>query len=377
MKLSSTTENKQAITKLIEYAFNKQTPIIEDSLFLSRYQHSDVYGTYFKHQLTSMVMSNHFKAKFFGSTIKMAGIGYVASLPEYRGTGGIKDIMSELLTDLKQEGFIISQLAPFSENFYRKFGYENTSWQKRYQIPAAAFNHLEDEKTGSIVRDSWESLKPEILSLYQQALTFQEVGTVVREMWWWERLNQYYQGRFYAVCYDDSGQRAGYLIYRLQKETFIVDELVYQNNFALRKLLTYLKAHTASFSQFTYDTSTSEILENCFNEQQEIQIQIKPYMMSRIIDFSSLLKILPIEEKAIIFEVSSDDYCPENIGCFRKTGETVEKVTGESDIKASIEAWSELLLGRMTLQEGILLEKIEVSKEINIPKGQQSFYDYF
>lgn len=377
MKLSPTSENKQAVTKLIEYAFNKQKPIIEDPLFLSRYQHSDVYGTYLKNQLTSMVMSNHFQVKFFGSTIKMAGIGYVASLPEFRGTGGIKDIMSELLTDLKQEGFMISQLAPFSESFYRKFGYENTSWQKRYQIPAAAFNHLEDEKTGSIVRNSWEALKPEILTLYQQALATQEVGTVVREIWWWERLNQYYPGRFYAVCYDDFGQLSGYIIYRLQKETFNIDELVYQNNFGLRKLLTYLKAHTASFSQFSYAAPTNEILENCFKEQQEIHIQMKPYMMSRIIDFPSLLKLLPMEEKAIIFEVTRDDYCPENIGCFRKTGETVEKVTGESDIKGSIEAWSELLLGKMTLPEGILLEKFEVTREIKIPKGQQSFYDYF
>ena len=130
MKLVRDHETLENITNLIEYAFQKHQPIIDDSLFLSRYVHADCYGVYQDKQLTNLVMANHFEIQVFDQTAKMAGIGYVASYPEYRGKGGISTIMSELLADLHQQEVAVSQLAPFSEAFYRQFGYEVTSKQK-------------------------------------------------------------------------------------------------------------------------------------------------------------------------------------------------------------------------------------------------------
>lgn len=136
MKLARDHETLKAITALVEYAFRKQDPIIDDPLFLSRYEHADCYGVYQDNELTNLVMANHFEMQLFQQKVKMAGVGYVASYPEYRGKGGISSIMSELLSDLHDQGVAVSQLAPFSEDFYRKFGYEPTSRRKTYRIPA-------------------------------------------------------------------------------------------------------------------------------------------------------------------------------------------------------------------------------------------------
>ncbi|MGG5316946.1 GNAT family N-acetyltransferase [Enterococcus sp. AZ072] len=380
MKLPQNQAALQAITELIEYAFNKKQPIIGEPLFLSRYHHADCFGTFHQEQLSSLVMSNHFQAKVFEGTVPMSGIGYVASYPEFRGSGGVSELMQEILTDLYENDVVISQLAPFSQGFYRQFGYENTSKQKHYHIPAAAFNYVVSEKAGEVQRGTWQEMKPQILTIYQQALKGQ-VGTVVREEWWWERLQEYYPHRFYAVCFDQNHQPQGYLIYRLQGDTFLVDEFAYLSSFALRKLLTYMKAHVSSFARFSYAGPVYERLEEFFSEQETLEISIKPYMMSRIINFPQLFRHLPIDAKTIIVEVTEDRQCPWNVGQWQVTGKQCQKVEGkQADVRGTIHSWTELLLGDLSLQEGCFLDKFEVTNQKMMtvfPQGKQSFYDYF
>lgn len=380
MKLSRDHESLKAITGLIEYAFRKQQTIIDDPLFLSRYEHADSYGLYQDGELTSLVMANHFEIQLFQQRVKMAGVGYVGSYPEYRGQGGVSSIMPELLTDLHKQGVAVSQLAPFSEDFYRQFGYEPTSRRKTYRIPALAFNYLSSERRGSVKRGTWQQMKPVIQSVYQRLLMQQQVGTVVREDWWWDRLNEYYPHRFYAIAYDDAGEAKGYIIYRMQGNTLVVDELAYENEFALRKLLTYMKSHVSSFEEFLYYSPVHELIEKCFREQEQLTITLEPYMMSRIIDIEQLLPKLPMNQKEIILEVTEDKECPWNVGSWLVSQGSCQKVQQAGDIKASIHGWSELLLGELTLAEGIFLGKVTAVKGFTaeiFPKGKQGFYDYF
>lgn len=380
MKLTRDQKTLEDITGLIEYAFKKNSPIIQDPLFLSRYAHADAYGMYQKDELTNLVMANHFESQVFQEKVKMAGVGYVASYPEFRGQGGIGNIMTEMLSDLYQQGIVISQLAPFSEDFYRKFGYEPTSRRKTYKIPSQAFAYLESERRGCVKRGTWEQMKPLIQAIYQQVLTKNQVGTVIREDWWWNRLNDYYPHRFYAIAFDESGEAKGYLIYRMQGNTLVVDELIYLNQLALQKLLTYLKAHVSSFEEFLYHAPVHELIEKLFREQEDINISIEPYMMSRIIDIQQLLTKIPIHQKEVVIEVTEDRECPWNVGNWQVSHGSCQKTDQVSDIKASIHGWSELLLGELTLEEGIFLGKIAASKEVTTEvfiKGRKSFYDYF
>lgn len=376
MKLNQEEKTKQQVAEVIEYAFNKKTSILNDAKFLSRYQHSTCYGSFNEGQLVSLVMNNHFHSQLYGSQVQMAGIGNVASLPEFRGQGDISQLMAELFLDLKERQIPLAELAPFSESFYRKFGFENTSWQKIYHIPQTAFQHFTSERSGTVKRDSWDSLKPEILRLYHSHLTAKEVGTMARENWWWERLNLYYPRRFYAVCYDDAQMAQGYLIYRLEGTEFLVDELVYANHFALRKILSYLKAHTSAFQQFIYKAPLHEVVEHCFNEQELIKIIKKPYMMRRIVDIQTVLASLPFTTEFSI-QITEDRYCPWNTGTWLKTATGVEKINTQADLSGTIQSFNQLLVGEATLEQSMLLGQIIGTKAIVLPKGQQSFYDYF
>ncbi len=378
MKLARDQATLAKITALIEYAFQKKHSLITDPVFLTRYEHAYAYGAYQADELTNLVMANQFTIQCFSKSLKMAGVGYVASYPEYRGQGTIAKLMGELLHDLYEKRVAVSQLAPFSENFYRQFGYENTSQKKNYQIPATAFDHFKSERQGFVKRGTWQQLKKPIKDIYQSLLPGQ-VGTLVRADWWWERLAAYYSDRFYAVALDDEKRAVGYLIYRMRGATLVLDELAYQNDFAVRKLLTYVKAHTSSFEKVVYAGPAQALLENYFGEQQELVITLRPYMMSRIIDIKQVLQALFLQQKVIV-EVTEDKYCPWNVGSWLVDQRTCCKVNCAGDVQGSIQSLNGLLLGNLTLDEAVFLGKINVTKQFTsdpFPKGQQRFYDYF
>lgn len=393
MKLEKNKQNLQGLSQLVGYAFNKNENVINDPLFISRYEHADGFGIYRDEVLASALLANRFDSFFYNHVIPMAGVGYVASYPEYRGDGGIATCMNDMLIDMNKQGVVISMLAPFSQRFYRKFGYEQSIVQKTYHIPSQALVHTVTEKEGGFLRGKWtnQTIQKNVKNIYQSYVEQSlEVGTVKREDWWWQRLDKYYQNRHIVLAVDKQDRFVGYMIYRMIGDEFKVDEIVYTTVFGVKKLLTFLKGHQSSFKKFTYTGPIHEKLEVFFMEQEDLEIQIKPFMMSRVINFSKLLQYIPFKKTvaSFVFEVTEDISCPWNVGKWqlnRTTSgfEACQVCDGSiaADLSGNINAWAELILGEASLENLLFSEKMfttELSKVVDIfPKGKQSFYDYF
>ncbi len=75
-------------------------------------------------EMMSSITVPEFTIRFDGTACKMAGIGAVETLPQYRRLGGIRGCFEALLPELYQNGFAFSYLYPFSTAYYRQFGYE-------------------------------------------------------------------------------------------------------------------------------------------------------------------------------------------------------------------------------------------------------------
>ena len=391
MKLADNESNLEMIGQLIQYAFNKKTSVIDEPTFLSRYYHATCFGSMDdQNRITNLIMANDFQVAFYQKTVKMAGVGYVSSYPEARGDGSIAKLMQEMLVNLYERNYLISNLAPFSESFYRKFGYENAIFTKNYQMTASYLQNFKSERDGKVIRGQWqdENIKLTVLNLYQQILESGfERNTVVRENWWWDRLDAYYPDRYFAIAYDEDEKPVGYLIYKMLADEFLIDEFVYTTGFALRKLLSFVKSHASSFQTFKYAAPRHEQFERLAAEHEGLILNIEPYMMTRIINFPELLKVYSFESNDdYIFEVTEDDYCPWNQGKWLIKGNgadvvKIEGTQGESDLSGTIQAWSALILGDLTIETGILLEKFETATNRDLkglfPKGRISFYDYF
>lgn len=81
-----------------------------------------------------------YTVNFDGSSCLMAGIGGVATLPQYRRQGGIRACFEAALPDLYANGYAFSYLYPFSTRFYRQFGYECCVQKYGWEVDLALLN---------------------------------------------------------------------------------------------------------------------------------------------------------------------------------------------------------------------------------------------
>ena len=386
MKLSQNKETLDQIAPLVEYAFLKNNDIREDPNFLSRYNHSMSFGEYKDGHLASYIMVNKFKSMIFAKKVKMGGVGYVASYPENRGQGDINRLMKEIMLELHDQNYAISNLAPFSETFYRRYGYENAIYEKMYQIQPAYLRFFKAVQEGKVVRGRWSdsSLKNAVIKLYQAKLNQDDQrNTVVRAEWWWDRLDTYYPGRSICVYFDKKQQPQGYMFYRIVERNFRVEEMYYQTPQAAKALLSIIASHSSSDLKYYVKMPEESLLEEFFPEQEGITVKILPYMMTRIINIKQVLEASPlVNNKKLTIEVTNDDIIAENNGVWlidNANEPRVREVETDPDYTASLTNWTKVLLGHLTLKQAVQLGFVKENHPVNTDfvKGEVSFYDYF
>lgn len=388
MKLEKNQENLKQIASLVKYAFEKNNDLLHDNNFMSRYDHSNGYGFFYDDKLTSYIMVNKFKSEVFGHHVPMVGIGYVASYPEYRGQGHISKLMKEILNDLHDEGIPFTNLAPFSESFYRHYGFSNSIYQKEYRFSGGALRTFKLLRTGQVIRGKWDDLMVQngVIQLYERQLhTDDERNTVIREAWWWNRMDTYYHNRNIAVYIDSDGRPISYLIYRIQGDVFLADELYSITAKGLVSLLGFMGSHAGAIKKFSMTLPEHSLIGELFPEQNQLKISLHPYMMSRIVDFAKMITYMrPLQEGTFNLEVISDNQCPWNIGVWQMTNKD-GKVSckqiedGLVDFSGPITAWTQVLLGRLSMRDAVKLGLITDYriKKLEFKKGDVSFYDYF
>lgn len=386
MKLNQDKETLDQIAPLVEYAFLKNNDIREDPNFLSRYNHSMSFGEYKDGHLASYIMVNKFKSMIFAKKVKMGGVGYVASYPENRGQGDINRLMKEIMLELHDQNYAISNLAPFSETFYRRYGYENAIYEKMYQIQPAYLRFFKAVQEGKVVRGRWSdsSLKNAVIKLYQAKLNQDDQrNTVVRAEWWWDRLDTYYPGRSICVYFDKKQQPQGYMFYRIVERNFRVEEMYYQTPQAAKALLSIIASHSSSDLKYYVKIPEESLLEEFFPEQEGITVKILPYMMTRIINIKQVLEASPlVNNKKLTIEVTNDDIIAENNGVWlidNANEPRVREVETDPDYTASLTNWTKVLLGHLTLKQAVQLGFVKENHPVNTDfvKGDVSFYDYF
>jgi len=75
----------------------------------------------------------HDMGQFFGGkSLRMGGIGAVGIAPEFRASGAATQMMTLVLRDMRDSGFLISSLYPATVPLYRRAGYEVAG--SRYEI---------------------------------------------------------------------------------------------------------------------------------------------------------------------------------------------------------------------------------------------------
>lgn len=369
-----TKSDYEELFTLIKYAFHK-VPTGGQAAFDFFAEHSLNYGFKTADKITSDVIVTPFDVNFHGTTYPATGIGYVASYPETRGNGGIREIMAEILRDEHANGVALSYLAPFSYGFYRRFGYEHVFNQLQITWPAADFPQGE-KGLGQIERLEFDAAQPLMADVYGNNPDMQR-GALKRELWWW----QYWYGKklselHFALYKDATGQPQGYVIYHFDGMNFTIKEWVANTMDAQNATARFIQSHAGAFETFSYtspqsDPSKIHVLHQ-MAEPNKAQLTLVPDMQARIVDVVAFLNQYPIRShapQAFVMAIH-DANAPWNEGVFT-VGENwqtrlLEDSTEEADFSADIQALTQWLMGYRTFTELVFAGQIVVNSDLNL-----------
>ncbi|GGJ98560.1 acetyltransferase [Lentibacillus kapialis] len=284
-----------------------------------------------------------------GRTFEMGGISSVATWPEYRRQGAVRDLLYHALHHMRQHGQTLSFLHPFSFAFYRKYGWEHTFSEKTYTIPITVLKR--QWQVSGYVRRIEDDINALHTVYSEYAKNFN--GTLVRDEKWWEQ--RVLRGNWHkAAAFEENGNTAGYILYNVKDEKVTVHEHAFTTLNAQKLLLQFIANHDSMAEKVEMTVPENDNLTLLVDEPRFEQ-KITPYFMARIVDVHAFLQAYPfIKEltEAVTLHIT-DDFLPENNGDYQlsrtETGINVTcmpwNIRQDEGIDCSVQQLTSMLMG--------------------------------
>ncbi|MFX1310845.1 MAG: enhanced intracellular survival protein Eis, partial [Promethearchaeota archaeon] len=206
-----TEDDREAYRKLARYAFQTSKNTYENLEWPRESRSMDhFYGAFDNNVLIAGGGIIPFEIKFRSMTFKMGGIEGVATKPEYRNRGIIREIMKKMFHDMNENQIPLSVLYPFKIAFYEKFGYKTVDEQIFYQFKISDIKYKE---TNYQMKED-ERINEDIIQVYNEVIENYDYIAKRAEMQW-KRL---YKENYKFISYNGD-QPVGYVILHFPKKT--------------------------------------------------------------------------------------------------------------------------------------------------------------
>lgn len=370
--------------RLSEYAF--QYKVDEDRLqqqITKMKESHEVYGIMEGENLAAKLHLIPFHIYIGKEKFKMGGVAGVATYPEYRRSGYVKELLQHSLQTMKKDGYTVSMLHPFAVSFYRKYGWEICANLLVCHMTKSDLV-MKKQVNGTVKRFNKESHPEEVEKLYE---TFAErfSGMLVRNEKWW--LQAVYDDLTLAIYYDENQTAAGYMLYKIENYKMTVEEFVPLHNEARNGLWNFICQHDSMIKDLEMTVSENEPLLYTLQEPR-VKTEIKPYFMGRIVDVEQFLKQYELNwnnvQQEVILHIT-DSFAQWNNITVRIANHEITIIEEPIDkgIKLDINALSTILFGYRRPLELNELELISGSEEEIrafenvVPVRKPFIYDFF
>ncbi|MBS9802656.1 enhanced intracellular survival protein Eis [Bacillus cereus] len=371
--------------RLSEYAFQYKVDEgrLQQQLTKMKESH-EIYGIMEGEDLAAKLHLIPFHIYIGKEKFKMGGIAGVATYPEYRRSGYVKELLQHSLQTMKKDGYTVSMLHPFAVSFYRKYGWELcANLLVCHMIKSDLV--MKKQVSGTVKRFNKENHPEEVEKLYE---TFAErfSGMLVREKNWW--LQAVYDDLTLAIYYDENKTAAGYMLYKIENYKMTVEEFVPLHNEARNGLWNFICQHDSMIKELEMTVSENEPLLYALQEPR-VKAEIKPYFMGRIVDVEQFFKQYDelnwnnVQQEVILH--ITDAFAPWNNVTVRLANHeiTIVEESTEKGIKLDINALSAIVFGYKRPLELNELELISGSDEAIrlfenvVPVRKPFIYDFF
>lgn len=372
----------EAAMQMSEYAFRYR--IAEDARAerlgqMDQYQ--QLYGIKEDGKLAAKLHLLPLAIRLGEQTIPMGGIAGVATYPEYRRNGYIKQLLTDTLYHMRKQGMPVSMLHPFYVDFYRRFGYELFTDRTIYTLKKKDLLRMAPVD-GKIERVKKEEHSQEIEDIYTDyAATYS--GMLARDASWWKQ--HFYGDHDFIALYRDADEKAqGYIIYEIaSRDKLAISEFVALTADARIGLWNFIAQHDSMFEEVTLDLPPHDPLVFMLPDP-ELAVKHYPYFMARIVDIPAFFHTYDWQEDpaGVVLQVE-DPIIKEHNQTFVFHDGKAKTSSASSGIKLSINMLSAIMFGYkrpfVLWQAGLIDGPKEMVKELeySIPRREPYIYDFF
>lgn len=365
----------------VAFAFSLDTAKVEKEI-AEKPDPVNPYIGFFNDQnvITACMELPEYRMRYEGNWVRMVGIGGVASLPEYRFGGAVREILQFAFRQMRENGTVFSSLYPFSHNYYRKFGYETCQLHTMgYELPVEALSKFRCTGTARMIQPG-DSLKSFQAIFDAHFLRYNM--PVQREERHWKRLlsDDPYKDRVYSYLLEDENGPSAYLVMGVQPDgehnnICHVRETAFARPEGLTDVLGLLYRLSAQFGTVHIELPDDVPFAALIDETYEIKNRYSNQQMTRVIDVQKALELKRHPEGAAYTLCVRDDGIPENDGVFCVRNENgkvcAEKQTdtGSADLTVDVRTLGQLLLGFLSIDEAVYKSDVQVHANMETLKA--------
>jgi len=371
-----TNKERRALWDLYRYAFTIMSGSEIQDEELEEISIEETLGVFENGQLLSSLRVHDFQQSIRGVLKDCGGVAGIATYPEARRKGYIRQLMQEGFRIMREQGQSVSMLDPFKQSFYEQFGYVSANAALVVQAP---LKHLQSKFKENENRE-WTFERLRAVDAKDKLLEFiRDVGpsqyhgfTVYKSIpdgMWKQRVKDSF---VVFVRHKKKIQAASQ--YRLRGEriqskwqtNLTCLNCLWRTHEARDRLFSFFIKHQDQIHDIIIHAPFEVKIDHWFKDVR-LKIERKANWMVRLVDVKKAVDKLPADGEDIIALEITDSECPWNNGLFTLQSEKghlrLTKSSGHSVVKASIQALSSLVYGTQPLDEIEYQGKILISEE--------------
>ena len=331
-------------------------------------------------KIVSSLHENDYTFNFNNESIKSKYIVGVSSDITMRNKGYMSKLLISMLENSKKKGIPFVFLTPINPKIYRKFDFEYFSNIEYYnflveelanfKFPKDNYSYIEiNEKNKNLYLD-------DLIKIYNFNMK-DNFCYLERDNFYFNKIlkeaNSDEMKTF--ILYKDK-KACAYIIFGLYEENIEIRECLALDSISYKEILALIYGYRDYYKKVNLASPNNSNIEFLFENQLNIEKNVKPFMMMRVLNPLSIFKNLKLEISNIKIHVE-DKILKENTGIYSLNNEisfsniTEKKAT--YDLRIDIADLVFLITGYFSIDELIELGKIDITNKNIIKKLSKIF----
>lgn len=226
-----------------------------------------------------------------GVPVKSEYISTIATLPEYRGKGCARELVTDTLTDMKNNGSVICFAVPPSYKMFDKFGFRLTHRFTQYNIDIKQIPNF--SMNSSVERVNVNDVMIAVLSGIYEKYMYDKNGYVIRTPQSWRLILEDLQNNFgghIALIRNSDSIPVGYIMYIIKERKMHIYEMAYVNHSAYASIMAYIRSHITQIDTVAIKAPSGDLSFLDFTDNRTA-VGLYPFVTSRITDVRKALEI--------------------------------------------------------------------------------------